>query len=160
MKSFTNSFSRSYPNALFCNSFLLEADGEAPSKMNWGGEARNPGFDMLLRQAHVSRCSFVLQLFTAKLPLSYLFPWAPSAKPRRLCSSPCFSSQNKQRLEMNPLRCPRAERPVRLGKPADPSWASSTWGLGAAEVLGPDLAIQRVDCSIGSSIDGGREPEK
>ena len=80
-KSCINSFSRSYPNALFCNSFLLEADGEAPSKMNWGGEARNPGFDMLLRQAHVSRCSFVLQLFTAKLPLSYLFLGHPAPSP-------------------------------------------------------------------------------
>ena len=81
---------------------MNEADGEAPSKIHCRGEARNPGFEVLLQQTHVNRCLFALEhrIIYSQIATALSLPWAPSAKPRRLCSS----SQNKQHLEMNPHR--------------------------------------------------------
>ena len=70
-------------NTIFCNSFMNEADGEAPSKIHCRGEARNPGFEVLLQQTHVNRCLFVLKhhIIYSQIATALSIPCVPSVKP-------------------------------------------------------------------------------
>ena len=62
---------------------MLEADGEAPSKIHCRGEARNPDFEVLLEQTHVNRCVFALEhrIIYSQIATALSLPCVPSVKP-------------------------------------------------------------------------------